>query len=360
MKFTASRADLLQVMSRVDPARTDKPGEGDQSSCFIFDDGMCVAFGPKLCCQTESGLPQEFRAAVPGRPLRGALENFSDQTLTVEMIGSELRLSAGRKRAGIRADPEIRAPVQSVDVPQAWARLPAPQEFADSAVAACKIAGRNPNEVSYSAVRLTAEFLEATDSYRAVRYRVPTGAGDCLVSAKSLLSVAPMQMVWSCETDAWMHYRNRLVTVSLLKDAVAFPPMGPLWSLTGEPVELPKGGAEVTKLGQVFTSDDRENNRVTVKLTARNMHVRGDGALGYSACDVECEYQGPPVQFRIDPEVLLHLIRTHNQCELLPGKLLVRGDTWMLVNVLQAVPQAVPRPERPAVPDCTEEDESDE
>lgn len=352
-----NRGDFIQMLARVEPGRSTK-NYIEQSSCFIFQSGWCATFNDEICCRTKSELPVEFTGAVHGKPLRDVLDNMTDDEIGLEIAGTELRIQGRRKRAGIRLEAEILLPVDSVDSPKAWTPFENPDDFAEAVKQVCGAAGTDEEEFMTVCVHMAPSFMESTDRHQATRYDTPTGVSrDYLVRAKSLAHVAPLGVTKLGETDNWVHFRNKAVIISIRRHLDDYADLAPIWAFKGTEAELPRGALEAAKLGGVFSSEDKENNKVTVSLTDGGMMVRGEGAHGWAEARLEMAYHGEPVSFRINPTMLEKLVTAHTRCELSQTKLMVRGERWQFATVLGAVDSKT-TPEKSEEPEVV--DESDE
>ena len=338
-----NRLQLLQVLGRVEPGRSTKDYL-EQSSCFVFDNGWCVCFNDEICVRTKTELPEELSGAVHGKPLLEVLENMSDEEVDLRTVDGELQIRGNRKKAGVRMEAEIVLPVDQVEKPASW--TPLPGDFSEAVKQVCAVAGTNDEEFLSVCVHVHPQWLEACDRRQAARYNLETGVSrPFLVRAKSLAHVAPLGVVKIGETDSWVHFRNKTLVFSIRRHLDEYPDIGGTMDFTGTPAVLPRGAAEAAKLGGVFSGEDKENDKVSVRLSPGRMQVRGEGAHGWAQADLEMDYRGTPLEFRVAPAVLEQLVRDHTQCEVTADKLRVVGEHWVYVTAL-GKPDA-PRDEEP-------------
>lgn len=353
MAVRVNRAEFLEALNRVSPGLSTKDFI-EQASCFVFKGGWINTFNDEITCRTKSPLPADVTGAVRAKQLLGVIENFTDDDVDLSVIGGEFRVQGKRKKAGVRMEADVVLPVDQVEPPSSWADLP--EDFPRAVEQVQGAAGTNAEEFITTCVHLHPEYLEATDRKQATRYTLPVPVTQSfLIRAVSLAHVVPLGLTRIGETDNWVHFRNKTLVFSCRRHIEDYPTelIGKLLEFRGVPTTLPKGAGEAAKLGSVFTADDKENDKVTVKLTDGHMVVRGEGAHGWASADLEMAYHGQDVTFRIAPAMLEKLVKDHNDCEIAPGKLMVSGDRWRYLTVLGAAAKPV-EPEPAAEPAATE------
>lgn len=335
-----NREDFVQALERVEAGRSNR-NFLEQSSCYVFRDSWVCTYNDEVCCRTKFDLPLGFTGAVPGKPTMDVLKNMSDDEISLSVKDNQLIIKGRRKESGLRLEAEILLPVDSVESPKKWVLLENPEEFAAAIKQVCGAAGTNEEEFMSVCVHLSPDSIEATDRNQASRYETQTGVSrDFLVRAKSLVHVAPLGITKVGETDNWVHFRNKAVIISIRRHLESYFNLAPVWAFKGTEAELPRGAEEAARLGAVFSAEDKENNKVTVQLTDGHMKVRGEGAHGWATADLEMAYHGGPVSFRIAPDMLEHLVKSHTRVEIGPGKIMVRGERWQFVSVTSSTEPA--------------------
>lgn len=332
MSFRINRAEFLKTLRCVEPGLSTRDFI-QQSSSFVFDSGWCATYNAELCCRIKSGLPDDITGAVRAKPLLAALDNITDDDVAVAVSGEEFRLTANRKRVGVRMEAEILLPTDQVDLPSAWTDLH--EDFGKAVEHAAAAAGTNTEEFKTVCVHVHPDWLEASDRNQVARYMLPTGVDrSCLVRAVSLAHVPRYGFTRMGVTDNWLHFRNKFMVFSVIRHLEDFPDLTPFVESRGTPTILPRGGVEGSKIGAIFSEGDAVTNKVAVSLTPGRMLVRGEGAYGWGEADLETTYKGPPLNFRISPTLLERIITQHTECEVSPGRLIVRDRDWVYFSVL--------------------------
>lgn len=333
-----NRAEFLQILSRVEPGLS-KRDLVEQSRCFVFQDGWVATFNDEICCRTKTDLPEDFVGAVHAEPLTRTLENMADDEIEVSIREGELFLRGKRKQAGIKLEAQIVLPVDQVELPEKGTWTVLPEEFPAAVEQVIATAGTNDEEFITVCVHVHPLWLEACDRKQATRYEIPTGVTrPFLIRASSLKHIIPLGLTKAGETENWVHFRNKSIIFSCRRHLDEYPSdrITEMMKFRGEPATLPRGGVEAASLAGVFSGEDKDNDKVLVRLTDGHMVVRGDGAFGWASVDLEMAYHGAPVSFLIAPQLLIELVKNHTDCEIGPGRLMVSGARWKYLTVLGA------------------------
>lgn len=307
----------------------------EQSSCFVFQNGDVIAFNDEICCRTVSGLGRKFVGAVQAKPLLNLLGKLVEDEITVEEDeGAFVVTGAKNKRADIRMEKEILLSVASVEEPGEW--KPLPEQFDDAAQIVGACAGTDDSRFSLTCVHLTAKYLEACDNFQLARYKLKTNiTTDSLIRQASLKNVIALGMSEVSETSAWLHFRNQSGLVfSCRRYIEEFPDLTVILAATGEPATLPGGLNEAISRAQIFSATGTEDDRVKIILKKNRVTIIGEGIQGKYREPKAIKYDGPPLTFYIAPKILIEISKKHNDVEVSPTRLIVRGERFVYISCL--------------------------
>ena len=341
MSMRVNRAEFLATLRMVEPGLSSRDFLA-QSSCFVFMGGWVCTFNEEVACRAKSGIDKSYTGAVRAQQLLAVLEAMPDDDLLIEPGENELRIIGVRKSAGIRMESEILLPIEDVECPERddWKSLPEDFSIAIEQIAA--VAGVNRDEFLLTCINITPDWIEATDRWQAMRYRIKTGISRrFLVRAKSISPLAKLAMNKIGETENWIHLRNNAIIYSIRRHLDEYPNMSHLFEFDGTPCALPKGANEAAELASIFSGDDPEQNRATVRLSNGHMVVRGEGQFGWASADLDMSDSEWPATFRIDPMLLQKIIKQFDMCEIKnnehgPSKLRVVGERWTYMTALSS------------------------
>ncbi len=327
-----NREDFLKELESVTPGLSTREII-EQSSCFIFKDKTVMTYNDEIACSHKSCLSIE--GAVQALPLIAILRKLQEENLEVMCNEEELLIKGKRKRAGIRMEAEILLPVDSIEKPKKWKDLP--DDFADSIQIVQQCAGRDETRFSLTCVHLTPKWVEACDGYQAARYKIKIDINEnTLVRKESLKYIVSLDMTKFSETKNWIHFKNSSgLILSCRRWVEDYPELDDLLGVEGVPTSFPKGLKEAIEKAEVFSTENVEDNQVTVDLQVGKLRITGRGASGYYQEVKKIKYKGRPMSFSIAPNLLSDLIQRHNSCQIAKDKLKVDAGKDSYVTVLE-------------------------
>jgi len=356
---TVKREDFLQVLDRVQPGLSTKAFI-EQSGCFVFQDGWVVTFNDEISCRARTEFGEDVVGAVPAAPLLALLNKLTDETVDVEFADDKMWVRGQGKRAWLQSSSKITLPVDKLESPERWKKLP--KDFLRAVEQAVTAAGTNVEEFVTVCVHVHPDWVEASDMFQVSRYMLKTGVSEpFLIRAKTAKYLIPLDVSAFGETKTWVHFRNGSVIFSCRRhSAEKYPEMSDKIVITGTAATLPGGATEAAETAAIFTAgeQDKAKDQVEVTLTAGRMWVRGKGLLGGYESDMAMAYDGPDVRFVIPPQTLVRLLESYRDCVVGPDRLAVIGDKWKYMTLLNVVEPGGEVPD-PAVVDEGDDDDDE-
>lgn len=307
----------------------------EQSSCFVFKDKKVITYNDEIACQHSSCLTIE--GAIPAMPLISILRKLKEETLIAEVRGGEFVLEGKKRQTGIRMEEDILLPIDSVEVPKHWTKLP--KDFGEAVAIVQECAGKDQTQFSMTCIHLHPKHLEACDNYQATRYRMKTKVSKpTLIRRDSLKHIIALDMTKFSETKNWIHFKNPTgLILSCRRWIEEFPDVSKILEATGIPTVLPKGLRDAADRAEVFSAENVEDNQVVISLDSGKLKIKGTGTSGWYKETKKIRYDGPPISFTISPKLLIELVRKHNKCQISKRRLIVDGGSFIYVTALGKV-----------------------
>lgn len=331
-----NREELLKQIQTVTPGLS--PRELiEQSSCFVFKDGKVFTFNDEIACTHPVCL--KITGAVASKSFISILQKLNEEELDIELNGGELLLVGKKRKVGIRMDKEILLPIDSVETPKQWAALP--EDFTDAIKKVQYCAGNDSTEFLTTVIHISPDYLEASDNYQVGRYKLKTGIkNSILVKRNALKYLTSLDMTEVSETESWIHFKNPSdLILSCRKYVEDYPTdeMTKHLKIKGSKTNLPKGLKDAINRAEVFSSENLEDNVVTVHLQNGKIKIKGRGVSGWFTEVKAIKYSGSEMAFSIAPQLLSDLSQTYNDCEITADKLKVDSGKFSYVTVLNPI-----------------------
>lgn len=320
-----NRESFLHDLESVEPGLS-KREIVEQSSCYVFQNGRILTYNDEIACRIKGPFAKDFTGAVPHEPLLNILRKLAEEEIEVSNGDGELLIVGKARRAGIRMEAEVNLPIANVELPKTWRELPA--EFADAVRMVQHCASTDDSQFHLTCLHLHPDWIEACDNYQICRWNLKTGVEKSLLVRQSAIKhVVSLGMTELAETDAWIHFRNpKGLILSCRRYAEDFPDLTKFLRVDGTPTTLPKGLVEAAEKAQIFSSENPEADRVVIELTNGKLRIKSVGVTGWYRETKKVVYNGEPLTFRIAPQILIDLVKQHNDFVLTPDRLKVAGQ----------------------------------
>lgn len=321
-----NRVELLNLLESVLPGVSDK-ADTEQSDCFAFTDGYVMTFNDEVSCrrQCDYGLNGAVRAA----PLMELLRRTDSEEVNVELKDGEFRLSVKGGRAGLTLEQKVEMPVEYLDKPTAWKKLPDGFGEAVGIVKLCS--SKDQTDLALSCVHIHPDYLEACDNFSAIRYPMATGVKECVcVSAKSLSAVAKWGMNRISVTDAWVHFEGANKVVSSCRRFVEqYPDLTDTLNVHGKAIDLPADLDKALAAASVLAEES-----VKVSIKDGQMRVRGESDRGwYERREKVKADPSLKLEFMIAPKLMTEICQRFSKCEVGDGRLKADNGKFTFIAV---------------------------
>ncbi len=326
-----NREDFLKDLSMVKAGLSPREYV-EQSSCICFQDRTMMTFNDEIACRKKIDL--DITGAVQASSLLAILEKLNDPELLVRENDGELEFRGKRKGFGITKDVEIFLPINRVEMPEKWRDLP--KEFIEAIGLVQHCVSTDESRFLLTCIHLHPDWVESCDNLQLIRVRVKTGLkGSVLVRGASLGHITSLAMDKVAMTKSWIHFKNQEGLIfSCRRYAEDYPSLDKILSFDGHPIVIPKGLADASDRAAVFAMDKAGEPLVTVKISNGVIRIIGEGLTGWYREVKKVNYNGPPMEFLIAPELLKYISEKYSDAELSKDKLKVSGSSWTYVTVL--------------------------
>lgn len=319
-----SREEFLSKLEEVQPGLAGMEIV-DQATCFAFQDGKVHTFNEFIACQADSMLSDEFNGAVQSRPLLDVLKRLPDKQLYLSNGGGHLKIRATRKVCRIKMQRDVRLPVHRVKIPaeKEWKDLPG--KFTTAVGLTSDVVFKKDANPVFTSIHIHPDWMEASTQTTCMRCEFKTKVPESIIvrgaSVKHVVDLAVSQFAL---TDDFIHFRNDNGTViscrrfhekyvTNKKDVSEI--IGNAVKTKGRSTPIPTGLDKAVEAAKVFVSEnDDKLLRVTIKKGL--LKILGNGVSGEFKQDFPLNYDGPSLNFVIQPDILTRIVQTSPIIEL--------------------------------------------
>lgn len=328
-----NREQLLKSLAMVEPGIASKELI-EQSSCFCFRNKTVVTFNDEIAATADC--PLEIEGAVPAKPLLALLQKLAEPELDIATKDGELIVMGKGRRSGIRMEPQVLLPIDSVAMPEANSWKPLHGDFCEAIETVVQCTSSDESVFNLTCVHISPDFVEACDNYQHSRYPVPTGVdASRLVRGQSARHIVGLGMTHMATTDAWFHFRNPSgLVLSCRRWAEEYPDFDQIVDFAGTKTTLPGSLPEALAKAEIFSGENASGNLVQVELKPGKLRIKGVGALGWYEERAAIQYDGEDLCFLIAPKLLASLVAKSAECEVAEGKLKIASGKFTYVACL--------------------------
>lgn len=305
----------------------------EQSSCFVFQDGMVMTFNDEVACRKKIEL--NVTGAVQANALLSILSKIDDPELLVRQNDKgELEFRGKSKGFGIMMDKDIFLPIDKVELPEKW--RPLPKEFTEAVGLVQHCVSTDETKFMMTCVHIHPNFIEGCDNTQVMHVRLNTTLKErVLVRVTSLEAITSLGMDRIALTKSWIHFRNQNGLIySCRRYDEEYPSLQEVINFKGHKITIPKGLADGCERAAVFAEDKSGEPMVSIRLSNGKIRLEGIGLSGWYRQVNKVAYDGPSMEFVIAPDLLKHISEKYSDAQLSRDKLKVEGGSWTYVTVL--------------------------
>lgn len=331
------KAELQRVLEIVSPGLVAGKAElVEQSASFAFVNGRAVTYNDEISVSHPIE-NFEVQGAIKGDELYQLLDKITTEEITIEPSEGQIIIKAGKGKAGLALEQEIKLPLEEVD-DKDWKDLP--EGFTEAirfVSSCCSVDISNPILVCIH-IRKDG-IIEACDNFRATLYRV-----DKLPVPSFLIpNSAAQQLIKYAITKikigkGWVHFKTEEDTVfSCRVFDDNYVDTASIFDMKKKPprVELPKNTTGILDRAKVFAKQTSVlDEEVTVTIADNKLTIRGESASGWFEESADVKYSETPISLLVNPSFLQDVLGKVKQCLIIKDKIKFIGKDWEYVIAL--------------------------
>lgn len=332
------KSDLLTALEIVKPGLANKEIV-DQATSFAFIDGGVTTFNNEISISHPvTGV--NIEGAIQASELYQFLKKVKVEEIEMETTDNEIILKAGRSRAGLIRQAEIKLPLKEINEHKNW--QPIPEHFLKAIEMTSGVCAQSVTKPIMNSVHICDKgYVEGSDNYRIMRHRIgklpmktfliPSG------SAKELLKLDLVEMA---EGKGWVYFRSKTGTViSCRMFADKYPNTDTFLKVTGTEITFPADIREILERAEIFCNSTKiADDTVEITLKSKRLLFSSKSDTGWFKESVETDYNGAPITFLITPTLFRNILNETKSGVLSERFLKFQGVNWEYVGVLKVKP----------------------
>jgi len=292
----------------------------EQSDCFVFRKGEVMTYNDEVACHTDCSL--SITGAIHAETMLRMLMKWPEKTITFKRAAGQLKFKGKGRRGHFKTEDKITLPIQDVETPKKWQEIP--KGFIDAITQVSGCYKRSAESPHLCCINFTPKWIEACDGAQAGRCVMATPfKSPTLLKGSAVKQITALYMTHIGFTDNWVHFKaagiwseaELVISCHVYIDEYPSDDLTAIFKTKASPATLPAGLKEMVDRLTVFADTDA-SQWLEVEVTADYVKVTGQGSQGSQTERKKIKYEGKPVGFRINPQLLRELTDKNDKCSI--------------------------------------------
>jgi DNA polymerase III sliding clamp (beta) subunit (PCNA family) len=332
------KSQLQEALAIVKPGLAGKE-QVEQSTSFAFIGGRVVTYNDDISISHPvEGL--EIEGAIESDKLYQFLTKVKQEEIDLEIKGTEIIITAGKAKAGLVLQQEIKLPLDS-ELAKKGKFKPLPEEFLKYVAFCLPSIGTVSIKPMLQCVHVNKNgTIEASDGYRITHCELAEGGEmpveTFLIPGKACPNMLKLQPTLIAEGNGWIHFKNPDKTIFSCRTFEGkYPLTDKYLQIEGDEVTFPKTISEVLERASIFSGPET-NEKVRICLENKRVQVSSTSNLGWFEETVNAGFKGDKIQFLVNANLLKGIIKETQTGIVNNGKIVFKGEGWLFMAILQA------------------------
>jgi DNA polymerase III sliding clamp (beta) subunit (PCNA family) len=333
-----NKTELQLALEKVKPGLASKEVI-EQSTSFAFMGNRVVTYNDEISISHPvKGL--EVTGAVKAQALYSFLSKVKRDEIDVEWEENQVVIKAGKSKAGLVFEQEVRLPVEEVGEIGKWKKLPA--EILDALKFCYPCCSKDMSRPVLTCVYVGGDSVQASDSYQIVKYRLEkkVPVKGFLIPASSTRELVKYDIKEIAEGQGWYHFKTDDGTIfSSRVFNGEFPDIERFLEFKGKEVSFPKTAIQALERARIFSKGDFNASNleiVEVEVTEGQIKFSAQDSSGWFEEIIKTKYKGEKIKFTTSVEFLINLLGQAPSCIYGEGRVKFSGEKWTHVVAVTA------------------------
>lgn len=328
--MTINKVDLQKALERVKPGLANRELI-EQSTSFAFMGDRVVTYNDEISISHPvNGM--DVTGAVKAESLYALLSKIKRDEIEMEWEENQVKIKAGRARAGLVFEQELRLPVGEVGKIGDWKKLPGDVM---TAMKFCyPICSKDMSRPVLTCIHVGKKAVRASDSYQIVKHALQEEmpVNEFLIPASSVRELIKYDVTEIAEGEGWYHFKTEDGTVfsSRVFDG-DFPEIDALLEFDGTEISFPKTSGQALDKAKIFSKGDFHADHlavVDVKVGDNRITFSSKNESGWFEESVRTRYKEKEITFTTGIEFLMEVLRQSPTCVFSEDRIKFTGENW--------------------------------
>lgn len=310
MKINKSK--LQEALAKVKPGLASKDLI-EQATSFAFMDGRVVTYNDEISI-SHPVKDLNISGAIKAEALYSFLDKLKKDEIFINKDDNQVIIQAGKAKAGLILEQEIKLPVQEIGEIKEWKPLPEGiVQGLKFCYPSCSTDMSNP---ILTCVYLEGDSIQSTDSFQITEYKMKEAipVPGFLIPANVVRELIKYDIKEISKGEGWMHFRTEEGTIFSCRVFTGdFPDIGKYLKVKGQKIRFPKTIIEALEKAQIFSKNPLNVDYleiVAVDISKENIKISAKGEFGWFEETSRIKYSGDPVKFSTGVGFLINLLNS--------------------------------------------------
>lgn len=324
------KAELQAALEKVKPGLADRELI-EQATSFAFMNGRVVTYNDEISI-SHPVQDLDVKGAVKAEALYSFLNRVKQDTITIDVDDNQLKITAGRSKAGLVLEQEVKLPVEEVGEIGEWA--PLPEGFVKALKMCHPCCTKDMSMGVLTCVYVTGDIVVGSDGYQIIKYHLDgeMPVESFLLPAASAKELTRYEPTHIASGNGWIHFRTEDDTVfSSRVFSGQYPDFEVHFQFEGTEIEFPEGTREALERAEVFSRPDlvtQDMPTVTLAIGKNKVDITSQDQSGWFQESLRLRYTGEPIKFTTNVQFLLALLSQSPSCVYGEGRIQFAGEKW--------------------------------
>ncbi len=333
-----NKAELQTALEKVKPGLASKELI-EQSTSFAFLGDRVVTYNDEISISHPIKGMEGMQGAITAKALYDFLSRVKQEEIDLSREKNQVVIKAGRSKAGLIFEQEVRLPIEEIGQIGKWKKLP--EDFLPALSLCYPACSRDMSRPVLTCVNVRGDKVEASDSYQIIQYQLKKKMpGNFLIPASSVRELIKYDIQEISLGENWVHFRTLEGPIFSCRTVEGeFPDVERFLDIEGDEFTFPGDMRESLNRANVFAKKETDASTIpTVKVKAKNgeLILTAQNEYGWFEERLKTEHKDAKFSFSIGIEFLISLFDRLKTCKISDKKIGFAGDSWTHVIAIMS------------------------